>query len=295
MHVFSLALPAAPVKLSTQRVADADISALCFDGSGSSGSSTLAVGCKRGTVRLVRFQHDGSCSTLAAALTDHKSAVTGLALGAARGQAWLCSSGADGRRFTYSWAAPPAGAQTVQPQLTGQAAAPRCSWVGLAPAGGDAVVAASKAGRVVCASPAEAGAETSLGSLLSRNQGEWWVPDCCAAVSAAQLPAHMLHAPEADAPPCAPFTPTAGELSCFAVDASLSLLACATSRNSLLLFSFSQGGAKPAPLAAVKAAHTAGSAITKVGLLCWPESRRCRVQGLRSLCMHAAAVRGRFN
>lgn len=184
VHVFSLASPAAPTKLATQRVADADVTSLCFDSG--SGSSTLAVGCKRGTVRLVRFQHDGSCATLAAPLEDHKAAVTGLALGAARGQAWLCSAGADGRRLTYSWA-PPAGAGTVQPQLTGQAAVPRCSWVGLAPAGGDAVVAASKAGRVVCASPAEAGAETSLWALLSRNQGEGrWL---------AALLSRCLHAP----------------------------------------------------------------------------------------------------
>ena len=48
------------------------------------------------------------------------------------------------------------------------------------------------------------------------------------------------------------------------MDPSLSLAVCATNRNQLLALGLAGGKAVPV-LAACKAAHTAGAAITKVG------------------------------
>lgn len=164
MHLISLALPAAPFALCSVAVHSGfDITSLAFAAAGS--GLLLAAGSRRGGVALMRCQQGGACMPLAA-LADHKAAVTGLVLSSSGGGATLTSAGADGKRLTYSW-----GEATGQLHIQAQAEAPRCSFVGLAPASvGEAAVAvaASRGGRV---SWEAAGPEVSV-QAVDKRQGE---------------------------------------------------------------------------------------------------------------------------
>lgn len=252
VHLLSLASPAAAALVSSQRLHDADVTSLSFAAGSGGAPLLLAAGSRRGAVKVLQQEPDGLA--LLASLADHKAAVTGVLL--ASGGAALHTAGADGRRLAYSWD-PAAGRM----QLSAQAAVPRGTFVGLAPAlDGQAAVAASRAGRLYWDA---AGREVSA-AALQKTQGEAQgrargVERHCNSTKSERegMPFHR--------PALAPLHCPAGELAACAVDPSLSLLVCATSRDQLLALSLA--GGKAAPLAACKAAHTAGSAVTKVGCM----------------------------
>ena len=249
-HLLSLAAPAAPALLASQRVLDADVTSLAC-AAAANGQLLLAAGSRRGTVKVLLREPDGFVEL--ASLADHKAAVTGVLLGSCG--TTLHTATADGQRLTYSL-----DASKQHLQLAAQATVPRGSFVGLALAlDGQAAVAASRAGRLYWEA-APAGKEVSV-AALQKTQGEAqrWVrqPSGC---SAAHLPRPAFQPSHFMYP--TPIYP-AGELAAFAVDPSLSLAVCATNRNQLLALGLA--GGKPAPLAACKAAHAAGAAVTKVG------------------------------
>lgn len=171
MHLFELSStqPASIAKLGTQRVHDSPISSVAFEPpagalpSGSAGALPLvAVGCKRGALKLLRWQRDGACAVLAAR-ADRRDAVEGVVLSA--GGASVVTAGADGKRLHLRW---DAGAGELA--LVGEAAVPRSSLIGLAPArGGEVAVAASRSGRVSWQLPG-GGRELSL--QIDKRHGE---------------------------------------------------------------------------------------------------------------------------
>ena len=184
MHLFSLADPNAPAKLSTTHACDTDITALSFGPCPADCSvPLLAVGSKRGGVRLLQlggsaeWHRRASCSpsgagsassTVLASITDHKGAVTGLALACAPdgGCLHLTTCGADGRQLTYSW---DAAARQLRP--VAQAAVPRASFAGLVHVQADqgpALVAATKAGRI---SWEDGAGQEAVLQVLDKRQG----------------------------------------------------------------------------------------------------------------------------
>jgi len=183
VHLFSLADPCAPTKLSPTHACDADATALAFGPCPADGSvPLLAVGSKRGSVRLLQlggsaeWHRRASCSpsgtrdaasTALASLADHKAAVTGVALTSGPGESALrlATCGADGRQLTYSW-----DGEARQLRPAAQVAVPRASFAGLVPVhAGQAVVAATKGGRLSWED--EAGQEAAL-QILDKRQGE---------------------------------------------------------------------------------------------------------------------------
>lgn len=183
VHLFSLADPCAPAKLSTTHACDTDTTALAFGPCPPDGSvPLLAVGSKRGGLRLLQlggsaeWHRRASCSpsgardTSSAALasvSDHKGAITGVAFTSGPGDSGLrlATCGADGRQLTYSW-----DAEAKQLRPAAQAAVPRASFAGLAPVlAGQTVVAATNGGRLSWED--EAGQEVVL-QVLDKRQGE---------------------------------------------------------------------------------------------------------------------------
>ena len=176
VHLLSLGSAAAgasaPTWLATHLVHDTEVTALSFaaaDGSGTGSPSAelplLAAGSKRGAVKLLRVQQDGSMQVFAT-LADHKAPVAGVVL--SDGGASLATADRDGKRLLYSWM-PAVG----QLQVVAQAAPARSSIVSLTAgqcSGGQTVVAASKAGRVITLDGA--GREVSTLQLLDKNHGE---------------------------------------------------------------------------------------------------------------------------
>ena len=184
VHLFSLADPSTPAKLSATHACDTDITALAFGPCPVDGSvPLLAVGSKRGGVRLLQLGGSaewhcrascspigagGASSIVLASITDHKGAVTGLALTCApgRGALHLTTCGADGRQLTFSWDAV---ARQVCP--VGQAAVPRASFAELAHVQGGqgpAVVAATKGGRI---SWEDGAGQEAVLQVLDKRQG----------------------------------------------------------------------------------------------------------------------------
>lgn len=161
VHLLSLASPAAAALVSSQQLHAADITSLSFAAGGSGGAQLLlAAGSRRGGVKVLQQEPDGLA--VLASLADHKAAVTGVMLGS--GGTALHTAAADGRRLAYRW-----DSAAGRMQLVAQAAVPRCSFVGLAPAlDGQAAVAASRAGRLYWDA---AGKEVSV-PALQKTQGE---------------------------------------------------------------------------------------------------------------------------
>ncbi|PRW59476.1 WD repeat 62 [Chlorella sorokiniana] len=256
VHLFTLASPGAPAKLSTTHASDADITALGFGPCPADGSvPLLAVGSKRGSVRLLQlggsaqWHRRASCSpsgagtassTALASITDHTGAVTGVGFTSGPDGLRLTTCGADGRQLTYSW-----DAEARQLRPAAQAAVPRASFAGLVPVqAGQAVVAATKGGRISWQD--EAGQEAVL-QILDKRQGE---------------------------------------LAAFGADNSLSVLAAATNRNTLHLYRLAVLGGKPTATAVGSCkAHIAGTAIAKVLIL--PDSGCVLTAGEDgSVCTH---------
>lgn len=259
VHLFSLALAATPYHLcSAAAHSGSGVTALAF-GPATSAGLLLAAGSRRGTVALMRCQPgSGSCALLAT-LADHKAAVTGLLFSGSSdssGTATLTTAGAE--RLTYS-----CDAATGQAQLQARADAPqRCGFVGLALAlvgQASVAVAASSAGRISW----EAGGAETIAQVLDKRQGKPWAGrqrlwGALHAAGGSKLPPIMPAVP-----PLPDHCPLAGELASFAVDASLSLLVCATTRQQLLVHRLAGG---KAALVATCQAHAAGCTVTKVGV-----------------------------
>jgi hypothetical protein len=153
MHLVSFDLQAhsgALTKLATQLVHADEITALGFEAPAASGSSQqdgaplLAVASRRGLVKVLRVQLDGTC-TLVAATAEHKAAVTGVALLHSAGNLLLFTADKGGRRFVHRL-----DSGTGQLRVAAQVTTPSASFVGgLAQSLCDqAVVGASKGGKL---------------------------------------------------------------------------------------------------------------------------------------------------
>lgn len=183
MHLFSLADPCAPAKLSTTHACDTDATALAFGPCPPDGSvPLLAVGSKRGGLRLLQLGGSaewhrrascspsstrGATSAALASVADHKGAVTGVAFTSGPGGDGLrlTTCGTDGRQLTYSW-----DAEAKQLRPAAQAAVPRASFAGLAPVlAGQTVVAATKGGRL---SWEDKAGQEAVVQVLDKRQGE---------------------------------------------------------------------------------------------------------------------------
>ncbi|KAL4859102.1 Mitogen-activated protein kinase-binding protein 1 [Chlorella vulgaris] len=137
-------------KLATQLVHADDITALGFAAPAASGSNQqddaplLAVASRRGLVKLLHVQLDGTC-TLAAAMAEHTAAVTGVALLHSADSLLVFTADRGGRRFIHKL-----DRGTGQLRVAAQVTTPRASFVGgLAQSlCGQAVVGASKGGKL---------------------------------------------------------------------------------------------------------------------------------------------------
>lgn len=153
VHLVSFDLQAhsgALTKLATQLVHADDITALGFAAPAASGSNQqndaplLAVASRRGLVKLLRVQLDGTC-TLAAAMAEHTAGVTGVALLHSAGSLLVFTADRGGRRFVHKL-----DSGTGQLRVADHAITHRASFVGGLAKGscGQVVVGASKGGKL---------------------------------------------------------------------------------------------------------------------------------------------------